>query len=386
MNLLKQLKEKHLIIYYAGIILVIFPLVYLYIINNNIESDLQLHAQGCVDVANGKNQYTGTFLMYWLVNLLSLFSGNYQYALYSLIGLIMIGLLWKYLLIFKEIQGILSDQITFIASLCAIFYFGIPLLFFVHDKYYLMSNQTPNLFHNSSSILVYPLSYLLFHYQIKFWNGTGENNFIKMLLIILISALIKPSFLLAFLIVTPLMTLFLHGFSLKTFRFYLPLGFIILIIICQSIIIYYYQIGRLLNQESHVTISYLDFWSILYPKLYYPVSLAGGFMFPGIFILLTLLEKKSFAFYYAFLLVIASILIFVFFSETGPRRFHGNFSWQVSLSYYVLLIVILKEWFGYIRNHQISMWKNAILGFVLALHGISGIIYLYRFLVLGDYG
>jgi hypothetical protein len=353
------------------------------ILSREISSDLQLHADICKTMNQGKLPYSGVFLMFFLVNLFSGFSTDYFVLFYVLTAFVALAFALKGLLLFRHIHKLAGSAKGFWFSLASMFYFGIPVLYFVRNRYFYISNQTPNVFHSSSTILVCPLAIILFFLQLRYWEGKKVLGWIAILIIS--TAFIKPSFLMVYAVVTPFFSLYKFGLRKVFFSSLIPSVLIVLLLTVQALAIFSLQLGTVDYEKSHVVLSFFDFWTFFYPEKYFLYSVLGGFLFPICFWMLTIFEKKPISFYYAGVLVCISLLIFVFVSETGGRRFHGNFSWQITISYGVLLLVCLQEMFRLEKADLLQFWKKTILYSIFGLHVLCGLIYMYRFLILKDY-
>ncbi len=353
------------------------------ILVRDISSDLQLHAGYCRMMNKGEFPYTGIFLMFFIVNIISGFSTDFITLYYVLACLVSTGFASKGVLIFRLINSLAGIMKSFWFSLGSMIYFGIPVLFFVRNRYFYVSNQTPNVFHSSSAILVAPLTLILFFLQISYWRGKKVLGWIC--LVIFLTASIKPSFLLVYLAVTPFFSIWRFGFNREFFSSLIPCIFLVFILVIQAVLIYFIQYGVLETDNSHIIVSFFDYWSFFYPEKYFLYSCIGGFFFPICFWLVTIDQSKSISFYYSGFLVFVSLLIFIFFSETGARRFHGNFGWQTIFAHNALLVVCLREMFRLEVKGLLPNRKKTMLYSIFSIHVLCGLIYLYRFLVLKDY-
>lgn len=186
-------------------------------------------------------------------------------------------------------------------------------------------------------------------------------------------------------LVTPVFSLWNFGLKRDFFISLFPSILIGLLMAAQAMAIFLFQFGTVDTEESKIVFSFFDFWTFFYPEKYFIYSCLGGFLFPIVFWLLTINHLKPVSFYYSGFLVFVSLLIFIFVSETGGRRFHGNFGWQITISYSVLLVVCLVEMFRLEVDGLLPNWKKKALYSIFSIHVLCGLIYLYRFLVLKDY-
>jgi hypothetical protein len=80
-----------------------------------------------------------------------------------------------------------------------------------------------------------------------------------------------------------------------------------------------------------------------------------------------------------------AVIIFILFTESGAREFHGNFFWQCIVCNYILFVVTAILLVKDIDAEGVVSLKNKLVLFTFALHVIAGILYLYKFLATGSY-
>jgi hypothetical protein len=355
------------------------------IITQNIPTDIQLHAEACQRINKGELGYGGTFLMYFLVNLFSGFSTHQEILSLVLVAFISIGFGAKGFLTFQILNLEKKNKGAFWISILASFFFAIPVLFYYRDHYYYLSAQNPNNFHNSSIILSSPISLLIFFLQLEVWKEFSIKKVYQITFLVLLNIFIKPSFIFVFSVITPLFSLYFFRLGKEFFISLVPVVGALFGLIFQYLFIFIFEQGALIQGDSKVVLSFFDYWTLFYPPHFYVYSMAGSFLFPIAYFLFTLRNRKEVSFFYTAAMVIFAMLIFIFVSETGPRRNHGNFIWQIIPCYYIFLISILKDSLQLAERGRLSRFKLGILAAFFGLHIISGLIYLYRILVLHDF-
>ncbi len=365
-----------------------------------IPTDLQAHIEQIISINLDEATYPPNFLYYFLVNLFSGFSKNT--VIISVIATVLLSsaVTAKYIITKKilveisvESSKFVNKQLINFLAFILIFSFAIPDVFnlFILKALYL-TRIVPNVWHNSTTIFLFPFALLLFWEQFKILKRdstpTFEETFYVTVLIV-INALIKPSFLFVFIPVTGMWIFLKYEFKnfKKMFIFYLPLVIGVLLIGFLTLSIYFFQAGSFQKESSSIVVSgFFEGLRNWIPAWYIPISLTISFILPLVVLISfkrSLLEHKPFLF--ALCLTVTGILISSLFIETGPRRSHGNFMWQNVICCYLLLLATLSYLIP--RWNKMKRKSKTLMGIKIILlgHFLSGIIYFIKIFVTGSY-
>jgi len=390
-NLIKKNKDTFLIF--------IFSVVLFYLIINLSFSDIKDHLKHVVNINNDSSTYPPNFLYYFLANLFSGFTNNFQLLTFSAIFILALSVTFKYE-VTKYIIRDFSNQKSIVITNNQIILFALSLLFFfsipdhyslLHLKHLYSSRFPPQVWHNSTTIFVFPFALLLFWKQYKFMTFNFINKKKQLLIIsllIIINVFIKPSFLFVFIPITGLFIL--NNFwkkGIKTMFIYaLPSIIGGGLILLSYILIYHLQTGSMHSQNSGIYISApFEIFFLWIPKWYLPISLLMSFIFPIIFFMLYTNFIKDKLVKYGLSILFLSILISAFIMEEGPRRTHGNFIWQNYIAVYIIELITTLFFISiYFLKNQNKI-KLKVLKIIFALHILSGIAYIMKIIYTGDY-
>lgn len=349
-------------------------------------SDLPAHAHIAQQMLEEHRLFSTNFLMYFLINLLTFFTGA-KYPMRAVLVLLLAAAnTAKYAIVREAFREWTSSKTAKLASFSMLFVYIIPLMYFLKplgiflsaDNMYL-GYYVPNVWHNSTILCMMPFviaCYLLSVKQFKQYTDR-RNKYISLFLVL--SVLVKPSFFFVYVIAYPIIMLSQYGLS-KTFsKSLLPLLAGGICLVYEYVTIYYSGV----NDGSSVVIDIaqlftLDFWQS--HILYLVVSLS----LPLLFLCLygrTIVRDPEF--WFVLIMLVCGLGIMWCCRETGPRATHGNFGWQTIATmwfvyFYMLKTVINSEvspslqWGGYSRRVTLI---------IFGLHVIMGFVYLGKFLV-----
>lgn len=349
-------------------------------------SDLPAHAHIAQQMLEEHRLFSTNFLMYFLINLLTFFTGA-KYPMRAVLVLLLAAAnTAKYTIVREAFREWTSSKTAKLASFSMLFVYIMPLMYFLKplgiflsaDNMYL-GYYVPNVWHNSTILCMMPFAiacYLLSVKQFKQYTDR-RNKYISLFLVL--SVLVKPSFFFVYVIAYPIIMLSQYGLS-KTFsKSLLPLLAGGICLVYEYVTIYYSGV----NDGSSVVIDIaqlftLDFWQS--HILYLVVSLS----LPLLFLCLygrTIVRDPEF--WFVLIMLVCGLGIMWCCRETGPRATHGNFGWQTIATmwfvyFYMLKTVINSEvspslqWGGYSRRVTLI---------IFGLHVIMGFVYLGKFLV-----
>ena len=393
---------KHKILHHLDVIgLFIFCLAFFYYLIINVSTDITTHIEQIRRININAAHYPANFLFYLIVNLLSGFS---QVKILNLVAVIVLSAatVLKYSLSKAFIVSINPAQnqeiiwrknTHFILIALALFFcFAIPDPFsiFILKKMYL-SKFVPMVWHNSTTIFLFPFAILLFWKQLKMFN-TKNDIVVKEILIInllvVLNLLIKPSFIFAY---APITFFFLlHKNVLRNYKIWFiqltPIITTLVVLMLQYYFIYVKQDGSFFYEKSELAIG-LPFQFLLQfvPWWFIPFS----FIFSYALVLFTMVCYKEILSYtpfcYALALTVFAIFISAFVIETGPRALHGNFLWQNVICTYLLFLVTITFLTPKLLNKQRWSIKDKVLLGLFTAHACAGLLYPLKIVITTSY-
>jgi hypothetical protein len=396
MNFLKKLD----IILLSILIYLIFSAIIKYIPS----TDFTGHVEMLLRYYEGKQTYPPNFIYYLLIDIFSFFSADRQMLLNSSCMVLTAAVVAKYIISKKIIYEYIDlnnlvfsqrvkDFMAISFSMSLIFLFAIPDYYnFYEFKMLYLGRVPPNVWHNSTTITVFPFALLLFWEQykvIKSDQRIPNNKLIFLTLLIILNVFIKPSFLFVYIPVTGLFLLFKYRFSafLQLIRNSLPLFVGALLILLLQILVYQLNAGLYQAESSKlVFVKPFQFWLFFLPEWYIPYSFLLSFAFPIVFLLLY--PKKALGasiVQYGLALTILGLLISIFIGEDGPRSTHGNFIWQNYICIYILILTMGLSYIKTLSKKPISLIKAIALLSIYLFHLAAGIFYLINMINTGSY-
>lgn len=349
-------------------------------------SDLCAHTYIAQQMLEEHRLFSTNFLMYFLINLLTFFTGA-KYPMRAVLVLLLAAAnTAKYTIVRAAFCEWTSSKTAKLASFSMLFVYIIPLMYFLKPLGIFLSADNmywgyyvPNVWHNSTILCMMPFAiacYLLSVKQFKQYTDR-RNKYISLFLVL--SVLVKPSFFFVYVIAYPIIMLSQYGLS-KTFsKSLLPLLAGGICLVYEYVTIYYSGV----NDGSSVVIDIaqlftLDFWQSHILYLVVSISL------PLLFLCLygrTIVRDPEF--WFVLIMLVCGLGIMWCCRETGPRATHGNFGWQTIAAMWFVYFYMLKT----IINSEASpslQWggysQKAIL-IIFGLHVIMGFVYLGKFLV-----
>jgi hypothetical protein len=377
--------KKPRLVLILDILAILLPLsIFLFIVFKEVGTDIQLHSRMVKQIKTNQIALPGNFLYYFIVDKLTFYTKNAQIIQITSALLVSVMVSLKYF-ISKRIIATLGLKLTTkevsVLAFSLLFIFSLPHINYVTNfsRYYL-GMLPPNVWHNSTTIMVMPFALLLF------WQSTLQLRYhsIKRLYLIagliVLNILLKPSFFFVFAAVYPLMLLIQYKIS-KSFAINLiPVVIGLLLIYVEFVFLFNVQ------TESGIIIEPFKVWGNFMPRdkiIFIPVAILLSWTFPiGVFVLCRSLIPKL-EYIYLTLLALAGIGLYALLMEDNSRRWDANFSWQNIMVGYILFLVSSTLFFSHKKEIQAS--KRVLLYSAYALHLLSGVFYLYKVLIVGDY-
>lgn len=348
-------------------------------------SDFQTHAEAIRDYVTvpDSHMFSGNFLMYFIVNLLTLFSGD-MIAIYVAFALVVAAAnTAKYVIVRNAFALDIDQRWARMMSAALLVVYIIPVLYFFpgiwpHLHYMHLIYLTPNEWHNSTFICMMPFAIIAYLLSIRQLEQYDPRRTWYIGLSLMLSVLVKPSFFFIYAVVFPIIYWMRYRFSKTFWLMMIPVAAGVCAVLYEYLTIFLFfpsggTGGVAITAERFAQ---WPFWQVRLQS--WTVSLA----LPIIFVWLYWKEiRKDYEFYTVAGLLAVALGIFLFCVERGPRASHGNFAWQIYAAmwfvyYYVLKVVV--------QGVQKNGWQKREIGMVAlyGLHVIFGIVYLLRFLIM----
>jgi len=255
-----------------------------------------------------------------------------------------------------------------------------------------LGELSPNVWHNSTVICLFPFAIMLFSQTIHcVKEGFTFKNSLIVALLVIINALIKPSYLFAYCCL-PVAYYLYFGFRKELVIICVLIGIVIAIIGVETAYLFFQESDpyafKTENTKNGIEIDPFYTWDLFSFNM--PLSFFSSLLFPLAFLLFYKKSlKNNFALGFAWITFLAALTIFIFFSESGYRKMHGNFMWTVIPATYLLFAVTLGNLFKKINQAQSSnyialffqqSWKVNTLIIFFILHVVSGAGYIFKLL------
>lgn len=349
----------------------------------NLSSDLRGHIDIIQGVINGSSP-PPNFLYYLTVYVVALFKNDVLYLRASTCVVLAVSVMLKFLMtlhIIKEMNvhpG--TNKTRFLPHILAAvlcFCFSLPNL--LNGNYYL-GQLSPNVWHNSTLIFMMPFALLLFWKSWVQLQQPSRSNALLITLLLIINLLIKPSYVMVFIVVFPLFSLMKFGLQRTFFQNLIPVLLAAAFLLAEYYLIFEWNSNTVYDRGDSSTIQISPFlvWKKFSNNI--PLSIGLSILFPATFLTAYRNSQKfSGLLLYAMANYIIAVSIFIVFAESGERLFHGNFSWQNIACAYLLFTVIAGLWNTQIQKGDRSTKNYFVLG-AFALHFICGLAYILRLL------
>jgi hypothetical protein len=262
----------------------------------------------------------------------------------------------------------------------------LPFAFSLPTDHIFLGQEPPNVFHNSTTIFLMPFALGLFFCSAQYLRTGGRGWLAGTAATALVNVAIKPSFVLAVVVVFPLVALVRLRGARELFWALGATAFMVVLLVGQYLYIYKTGASETLDQAtgtasdvaSHVRIDPFNVWSHYSSSI--PLSFLASFAFP--LVALAVYGRRLWEYdlvRYAFALLGVSLAIFILLTETGPREFDGNFGWQVIVSSYIaFLVTLIRVWdLRYARPVALE----AVVWVAFAAHIVAGGIFLHYYFV-----
>ncbi len=343
-------------------------------------------------ILKGENAYPPNFLYFFLILLFAKFYWGLNELILVSVIILTLSFGAKFYFSFNffvkhKVEEAERSSYIFISSIATFllcFCFSLPGLNLFKKGYYYLGQIPPNIWHNSTEMLLIPFVIWLFIELGNLFSNITLRTIVLSTLLIAVNISIKPSYFFCIGILFPLFLFYKYRFSAPFFIGIIPITAGILMVAMQYFLVYELNVGSVYKAEkSSVVLSNpFEVWRIYSSTSIIPFQVISSCLYP-ILVFSWLKRKKDFYEYFAIFSFIFSLLIFIFLKESGPRGGHGNFLWQAIICNYIMFLVATRNLiYQYFRKRNRFFWISAV---VFALHFCSGIYYTFRFLQIRDY-
>ena len=357
--------------------------------------DKVIHARFAEFMWDGSMSFAGNFIFYVLIIILSYcFStfkpivGTAEVFAVNVCILLAFATTFKFQWVYRNFAQIVSNNRNrFLLALGLIFVMAIPIpSIFITGNWYI-GNFVPNIWHNSTTIFLFPFAIILFTLSIKQLENYNHRRDWWILLFVFLNIFIKPSYFFVWVCVYPLFLLLKYKFTAVFFKGLIPVIIGSLLLLAQYYYIFhcantYDMFGNLVYQESSIVVEPFFSYSIRSPISMLPWTLLFSALFPFIHLFLNFRRlRKNTTFHFVYISAAVALIVFLLFAETGIRANDSNFYWQIVICMWILFYVSLCD---LLKNRkQINEKYVKISLIIFAVHAIAGIAYLGRYLFTG---
>lgn len=340
-------------------------------------TDLAEHLNTAVYMLETDTYVVGNFLMYLMVNVLSCFTGNAMWMAIALPLLIATANTAKYVLVREAFKPEVGMNYARIAAFTLLFVTIIP--WFIPLRNWYMGYIIPNIWHNSTWICMMPfaiVTYILSIRQLEAFD-TRRNGWIT--LFVVLSICVKPSFFFIYGIAYPIIILCRYGFKKELGYTMIPIVVGMLLVLYQYVTIYFY--GTPTDADSSDVV---DIWAPFKWETWQDKwdTWLLSFVLPTIFVVLYRKEiKRDYELWFVVLMMIVAMGIAICCYETGYRRYHGNFTWQLLSAMWFVFFYMLRVMSRHIKPGEKPAVREIVMMVLLAIHVVWGIAYLCRFMI-----
>jgi hypothetical protein len=372
---------------------------YLLLLHYRISSDIQPHAAIAHSFVVNADKISPNFLYFFLVALLTGFSKYYNIYYASSIFLIAVSIASKFAITInclKKYTDNYKGSLYYIAAaIIMLFVFALPgfNFFFITRDFYL-GQLVPNVWHNSTVIFLMPFAVLLFllSYRMFYTNGWSKKDTIWVVVLILLNALIKPSFLFVLLpsvfIITIYRLLFLN-YQISSLKKLLPFSLAIILITLEYLLIYKLnyvsEVTAGSTKQSGIIVAPFEVWRS-YANNNIFIAIVTSLFFPLLYILLSkgrVMQNKLIQFTSLHFLI--GLLVWILFAEEGERKFHGNFYWQIVPAYYLFFLSLVIYFINENRKGMYHRFVQTAIGVAILLHFVWGVFYWAKIIIFRGY-
>lgn len=238
-----------------------------------------------------------------------------------------------------------------------------------------------NVWHNPTTVLVVPLSIILFGRVLALRAQFCSRNAAWLSLVLMSSVLAKPNYVLA---LAPAMVItgiggLVHGPWRSEHGWARMLGGLLLVAIpTGSVLAWQFHMAYAADDGSRIVVAPLSVWHMLSDNV--ARSLLVSLVFPIVHIMSFPSALRKMDVQLAWLTLVIAVAQAAFLAEDGPRADHANFFWGSYVANYILFLVCAADLTG--RDDGL---RSRVCWLALFAHFATGLVYLCRLQVSGMY-
>ncbi|MFD1885682.1 hypothetical protein [Paenibacillus wenxiniae] len=328
-------------------------------------SDLPAHMDMAMQFFEGKG-YLAHPGFYFLAKLLEIITPlDFKQASVCMLSIFATAIAY---IIFKVIEKETEYAFEYTGMLMLVTAIFIP--FFNHLY---LGQASSNIYHNPTLIIVKPFAYLSLILFIRLLDQMNKKMFWWATIVLTLSVIMKPNFILAFLFTIPIYLL-LKKANLK--QWLLSAGMIV-----PTLFILAYQYVRTYNTEtaSSVVIDPFGVWNLWTPSPLFSFLL--GTAFPLAIVIFRYRQVWNSKFLLcSWIGLVISYSQFILLAEGGYRFSHGNFAWGLQIFIALVFLFSVIEWIHWKKETFVG-WKMSLVNIIFSLHLVSGSYYLIRIML-----
>jgi hypothetical protein len=341
------------------------------------------------------------FLYFLLIRIFSFGARNFD--IYLWLGIVLLALsrtlkfmLTKHLLRKTLVVSVESSFNYLILGTSFLLMFCFPIAINIHRIY--LGQISPNIWHNPTTEFVMPFALLLFWYSYKFLENKKKKYLYLSIIFLVLNIAIKPSFAFCFAIVYPLYIFaeflkkksVLNGVvpriksNIKLIKWLSPLFIAVVLIGIQWWLLH--QDASLSHGQYIADIAIKPFYAISLLSNNIMLSMFLSILFPLSFLIFYRKEIKNDKLYgYGISYFIVGVAIATLLTEIGETAKFGRLAWQVMMCCYIWFFVTIRAFLKVIYERGYLIIQDKIIASMLFLHFFSGIIYIIKYLITGNY-
>jgi hypothetical protein len=260
------------------------------------------------------------------------------------------------------------------------------------SKQFYLSTGSPNTIHNPTLIFSKPFAFISIYLFCRLSCAKKESiNILAMAssFFIILGALAKPNFGLAFLFSGPLFLILRRDIFRCDIQNIMALAFPLISLVLVLGIQYYWQyFSRSVSGASIEDGIIVDFWGVarlFSPNPFVSLLLLAAFPFMTVIFYPSILKDSLFAL--TLLTFLVSVAQFWVFAESGSRYPHGNFGWALEVVVPMLFVICMAEVINRFQciKTKADLFKIWVMAFIFAAHLVSGLLYFKQLMTTDSY-
>lgn len=250
----------------------------------------------------------------------------------------------------------------------------------VHSRRYI-GQIPPNVWHNSTEILLMPLAFALFWTTLRFLETAATRWLWWSLPLVALSLAAKPSFALCLLPALALLAWLRFRWTPPFQLVLLLLGAAVVLLAAQTA--YVYAFDAQTAGGSGIAIHPLVVWRFFSASI--PLSLLASCIFPVAALALGgSAVRATLAVRYAALLLLIALAEYALLAERGRRELEGNLTWQSIVAMWILFIALVSALVPWYERRRFG-WRQLLIAAALLVQVAAGVAYLAHWFSSSDF-